>query len=95
MKLMNNSENTLIHGMPNEKNFYKLEVGKILNVPDEVAELWLKYKGVIKYAEPKDVEKVSEEKAELEAKVKELEKKLADKKPAAKKPAVKKNAKKK
>lgn len=73
MKIKNNSENAICHGCPLQKNFYRVEVGKVLEVPDEVAKLWLKIKGVEEYAAPSDVKKAEEKVKELEAKIKELE----------------------
>lgn len=73
MKIINNSENALCHGLPLQKNFYRVEVGKVLDVPEEVAKLWLKIKGVEEYAEPSDVKKAEAKVKELEAKLKELE----------------------
>ena len=74
MKIKNNSENALCHGLPLQKNFYRVEVGKIIDVPEEVAKLWLKIKGVEEYAAPSDVKKAEQKVKELEAKIKELEK---------------------
>lgn len=87
MKIINNSENAICHGLPSQSNkgFYRLEVGKVLDVPEDIAKLWLKIKGVEEYAAPDDVKKAEKENAELKAKLKELEDKLEDKKPATKK----------
>lgn len=76
MKIINNSENALCHGLPSQTNkgFYRVEVGKILDVPEDVAKLWLKIKGVEEYAAPSDVKKAEEKVKELEAKIKQLEK---------------------
>lgn len=75
MKIINNSENALCHGLPSQTNkgFYRVEVGKVLDVPEEVAKLWLKIKGVEEYAAPSDVKKAEEKVKELEAKLKKLE----------------------
>lgn len=59
MRLINNSENALMHEAPStdgRMKFYVLEVGKTLEVPDEVGELWLKHKGVEQHIEPADLE---------------------------------------
>lgn len=90
MKIINNSENALCHGLPSptNKGFYRVEVGKVLDVPENVAKLWLKIKGVEEYAAPDEVKKAEEKIKELEAKVKELE--TPKKKPIAKKKAAKK-----
>lgn len=98
MKIVNNSENALCHGIPSKdgKNFFRAEVGAVIDVPDYVAELWLKIKGVEEYAAPADVKKAEDENTELKAKIKELEAKLQNKKKTtskpkgAKKPTVKK-----
>jgi hypothetical protein len=84
MKIINNSENALCHGLPSQTNkcFYRVEVGKVLDVPKEVAKLWLKIKGVEEYAAPSDVKKAEAKVKELEAKLKELE--APKKKPAKK-----------
>lgn len=60
MKLINNSKCALCHGLP-KKDFYRLEVGKVLDVPKEVADIWLKYEGVQVYVAPEDVEKAKAE----------------------------------
>lgn len=87
MKIINNSENAICHGLPLQKNFYRVEVGKVIDVPEEVAKLWLKIKGVKEYAAPDDVKKAEQKVKELEAKIKELEepKKAPVKKAVAKK----------
>ena len=95
MKIINNSENAICHGIPTpeKKGFYRVEVGGIIDVPEDIAKLWLKIKGVEEYAKPEDVKKAEEENADLKAKIKELEEKLKEKQPkktAAKKPAAKK-----
>ena len=90
MKIINNSENAISHGLPLQKNFYRVEVGEVLEVPENVGKLWLKIKGVEEYAAPEEVRKAEEKVKELEAKIKELE---APKKAPAKKP-VKKGSKK-
>ena len=74
MKIKNNSENAICHGCPLQKNsFYRVEVGKVIDVPESVAKLWLKIKGVEEYAAPSDVKKAEEKVKELEAKIKKLE----------------------
>lgn len=81
MKLINNSKCALCHGIP-KKDFYRLEVGKVLDVPKEVADIWLKYEGVQVYVSPEDVEKA---KAEAVAKaLKEEKAKTASKKSSKK-----------
>ena len=75
MKIINNSENALCHGLPSptNKGFYRVEVGKILEVPDEIGKLWLKIKGVEEYAAPEEVKKAEEKVKELEAKIEKLQ----------------------
>lgn len=92
MKIINNSENAISHGLPGTKGFYSVEVGKVIEVPDNIGALWLKIKGVKEYAAPDDVKRAEEKNAELEAKIKELEEKI-EKKPV--KNTVKKGVKKK
>lgn len=99
MKIINNSDNALCHGLPSQtnKDFYRVEVGAVLEVPDHIAKLWLKIKGVEEYAAPDDVKKAEKENAKLKAKLKELESKIEKKeapKTTKKKPTVKKGNKK-
>lgn len=79
MKIINNSENAICHGLPLQGNFYRVEVGKVLDVPKNVAELWLKIKGVEEYAAPEEVKKAEEKVKELEAKIEKLQAKPAKK----------------
>lgn len=97
MKLVNNSGNGLNHivkeienGKETSKTYF-LPIGGNLDVPEEIANLWLKIKGVEKYVEPEDLEKLEaqakEEKEKLEAenlKLKEELKKLKATKKASK-----------
>lgn len=101
MFLINNSENALCHGDV-KKNFYRLEVGKTLEVPDEIAKIWLGFKGVEVYVTPEQIEKekakaveeaLAKAKAEQQAEQKAIEKAIADTKPA-KEPAKAKSTKK-
>ena len=50
MRVLNNSKLNLSHG-----KFY-LEKGKTLNVPKEVADIWLKIDGVTEFIAPEDIE---------------------------------------
>lgn len=50
MRVLNNSKLNLSHG-----KFY-LETGKTLNVPKEVADIWLKIDGVTEFIAPEDIE---------------------------------------
>lgn len=65
MKLINNSDNALSHALDAD-HFYRVEVGQIIDVPEKVAKIWLKFDGVSAYASPEDVEK-EKEKAVKEA----------------------------
>ena len=60
MKLINNSKINLSHD-----KFY-LGIGTILDVPDAIAEKWLKIDGISRYISSEDVEK-EKEKAVKEA----------------------------
>lgn len=94
MKLLNKSGNNLSHTLivKNEPKVYLLANGKHADVPQEIAEIWLKFNGVEKYIEPQDLEKAAKEaeeksQTELEALKKEnteLKKKIADLEKAAK-----------
>ena len=88
MRVLNNSNCALMHENPHSKTredrFLLCEVGKTLDVPEEVAELWLKYEGVTKFIAPEDIEaekaKAVEEALEAErAKTKTAPKKSAKK----------------
>lgn len=61
MKLTNKSGNGLSHFL-NEKGYF-LANGETKEIPNAVAEVWLKIKGVEEYADPEELKKV---KAELE-----------------------------
>lgn len=65
MKLINNSENALCHGDV-KGDFYRLEVGKVLDVPKAIADIWLKIEGVAVHVDAEDIEK-EKEKAVKEA----------------------------
>ena len=60
MRILNNSSCALMHENPNAKGredrFFVCEVGKTLEVPDDIAEVWLKYEGVTKFIAPEDIE---------------------------------------
>lgn len=78
MKLYNKSTHPFSHAYLNndkETVYLILKPQKTLDVPDDIAELWLKYDGVEKYVAPEDIEKAAAEKAkakedEIKAKVK-------------------------
>lgn len=74
MKLINKTSNNLSH-LEGDK-YYFLAVGKIEDVPEEIAKIWLKINGVEKYVSPADLErakKEAEEKAKAEKKALEEE----------------------
>lgn len=50
MRVLNNSKLNLSHGV------YTLKIGETLDVPKEVADIWLKLDGVTKYVTPEDLE---------------------------------------
>ena len=77
MRILNNSKLNLSHDK------YYLEVGKSLDVPKEVAEIWLKFDGVEKFIAPEDIE-AEKAKAVAEA-LKEERAKVAAKSKAKKK----------
>ena len=81
MKLINNSENNLCHSIGDK--FYLLEVGKVLDVPKEVADAWLKYEGVAIHVDAEDIEK-AKAKAVEEALKAEKEKQEKEKQAKAK-----------
>lgn len=60
MRILNNSSCALMHENPDSKGredrFFICEVGKTLEVPDAIAELWLNYEGVTKFIAPEDIE---------------------------------------
>lgn len=81
MRVQNISKRKYVHSVLNEKRqavMLILEPGQNLEVPDKVAEQWLKSGEVIKYADPDEVETLKAKLAELEAKEAEKE----DKKPS-------------
>lgn len=72
MKIENKSGHGLSHVIIEDKKpkTYYCKNGGILEVPEEIAKLWLKIKGVKEYADPVDFKKLQEENAKLQAKVK-------------------------
>lgn len=78
MKVINKTGNGLSHTMPingNMERFY-IPNGGILDVPEEIAGIWLNLEGVEKYIDQADLEKAEKEaKAKAEAEKKELEEK--------------------
>lgn len=82
MKLINNSENGLMHTIGS--NIYFLAKGAIAEIPKDVANIWLKIKGIKKYIEPKDLEKAKEEAKALKTELKKLKTDIKKAKPAKK-----------
>lgn len=78
MKVINKTGNGLSHSMVingNVERFY-IPNGGILNVPEEIAQIWLNLTGVEKYIDQADLEKAEKEaKAKSEAEKKALEEK--------------------
>lgn len=70
MILQNNTRTTFIH------NGYKLEPGAILDVPEKVAKIWQKHKGVVEYVDPQEAKKAQEEAAKKQAALEEENAKL-------------------
>lgn len=78
MKLVNRGENNLSHSImkefevEGEKRYestpYVLKIGETLDVPEEVAKVWLKFKGVEKVVDRAEIE--AEIRKEIEAEVK-------------------------
>ena len=58
MKVINNSIYNLSHDLyeGNKKTSYRLEIGSFLDVPEQIAEKWLKIEGVKPYVTPEDIE---------------------------------------
>lgn len=68
MKIENKSGHALSHIVVDDKNkktTYFCGNGKVLEVPDDIAKLWLKIDGVKEYADPAELKKLKEEIAEL------------------------------
>lgn len=82
MKLVNNSKNALSH------DNYILKVGEMLEVPQNVADCWIKIEGVKEFIAPQDIEAIKAQavKEALEAeKVKAKPNKIQAKKSTSKK----------
>ena len=80
MKVINNSIYNLSHNDVISKKNYYCEVGSFLDVPKEIADLWLKIDGVKPYVTPEDIE--AEKKKAVEAALKAERAKTAEVKPA-------------
>lgn len=84
MKVKNISKHNFCHSSLDEA--YKLQMiilkpNEIADIPDEVAEKWIKTKQVIEYVEPKDVNELKNENAQLK---KQLDKLYGEQKSANK-----------
>ncbi len=80
IKLQNNTRTTFVHDK------YKLEPKGVLDVPKEVAKVWMLNKDVIEYVAPADAKA---EKAKYEAEIEKLKKEIAELKKAKEKKAEK------
>ena len=89
MKIQNKTSNGFSHVMKeqDEKGYlkdvlYTVAAGGVADVPDEVAQVWLKIPGVVQYVAPEDLKKVEEEakakQAALEKENEALKAKLAE-----------------
>lgn len=71
MRVQNKCKHAFVHSVLNDKRqpeMLILRPGENKEVPDEVAEQWLKTGDVIKYADPDELAKVKAELAALKAK---------------------------
>lgn len=70
MLVENKSKRKYVHSILNARRQAELLIlnpGEHKEIPDEVAEAWIKTGEVIKYADPNEVEKLKKELAELKA----------------------------
>lgn len=69
MKLYNKCGNGLSHTLleGNTPKFYFLANDAIGEIPDEIAKIWLKFKGVTEYVSPEDMAKLKAENEALKA----------------------------
>lgn len=77
MKIENKSGHGLSHiivSKDNKKTTYFCANGKVLDVPADVATLWLKINGVKEYVDPVELKKLQEENAKLKAETKKRHK---------------------
>lgn len=75
MKLINNSENGLMHTLGDK--VYFLAKGATSEIPQDIAKIWLTIKGIKEYIEPKDLEKAKDEAKALKEEVKKLKEDIA------------------
>lgn len=71
MKIINKTVNNLSHF--EEGKMYFLDAGQFGDYPNNIAEIWLKIKGVEKYATPEDLEAIKKENEKLKKQVEEKE----------------------
>lgn len=75
MILKNNTKRKYVHSYLDENAKLKmivLQPNCILEVPQEVADSWLKIPGIIEYVEPKKVKEIEAENAKLKAELNKL-----------------------
>lgn len=88
MKIKNITKHNYAHSKLDEA--YRLQMiilkpNEVKDIPDDVAESWLKSGGVVKYVEPKDLEKIEDENKKLKEQLKELKtKEVQEEKPKKK-----------
>lgn len=78
MKIENKSGHALSHIVVDDKNkktTYFCKKGEVLEVPADIAKLWLKIAGVKEYVDPAELKKIQEENAQLKAEIKKSKKK--------------------
>lgn len=69
IKLQNNTRTTFVHGN------YRLEANGIVDVPNDVAKIWMQHQGVIEYVAPADAKA---EKAKYEAEIEKLKQEIEE-----------------
>ena len=74
MKIKNITKHNYAHAKLDDA--YRLQMlilkpNEVKDIPDDVAESWLKSGGVVKYVEPKDLEKIEDENKKLKEQLKE------------------------
>lgn len=85
MKVINNSIYNLSHNdFSNRQNYY-CEIGSFLDVPQDIADKWLKIEGVKPYVTEEDIEIEKEKAVEAALKAAKAEEKEPVKKAATKK----------
>lgn len=82
MKLINKTLNNLNH-IEGDK-VYNLRPGQFADIPNKIAEIWLKIDGIEKYATPEDLEAIKKENEKLKKQLEEKPAKEAKKTKAKK-----------